>query len=77
MKKTACFTADCTRRPSRHAPPRRAAPPRPPQVLISDAILQLRPDFFWLGGGEVDLKLGFKTSAFLEIVKPFVCDCTV
>lgn len=46
-------------------------------VLISEAILRLQPDFFWLGGGEVDLKLGIKTSAFLEIVKPFVCDCTV
>ncbi|KAG0553497.1 hypothetical protein KC19_12G015900 [Ceratodon purpureus] len=44
-------------------------------VILSDAIVKLSPRFFWLGGGEVDLKLGIKTDDFLNIVKPFVTDC--
>lgn len=46
------------------------------QVILSDAIVQLSPRFFWLGGGEVDLKLGTKTDEFIKIVKPFITDCT-
>ncbi|XP_024363905.1 uncharacterized protein [Physcomitrium patens] len=45
-------------------------------VILSDAIVQLSPRFFWLGGGEVDLKLGTKTDEFIKIVKPFITDCT-
>jgi hypothetical protein len=46
------------------------------QVILSDAIAKLEPDYFWLGGGEVDLKLGIKTLDFTQIVKPFITDCT-
>jgi hypothetical protein len=46
------------------------------QVILSDAIVKLEPDYFWLGGGEVDLKLGIKTLDFTQIVKPFITDCT-
>ncbi|KAH8938646.1 hypothetical protein BDL97_16G094500 [Sphagnum fallax] len=45
-------------------------------VILSDAIVKLEPDYFWLGGGEVDLKLGIKTLDFTQIVKPFITDCT-
>lgn len=46
------------------------------QVILDEAIVKLNPDFFWLGGGEVDLKLGIRTSEFIEFVKPFVVNCS-
>lgn len=45
-------------------------------VILSDAIVKLRPDYFWLGGGEVDVKLGIKTQEFIDLVKPFIVDCS-
>lgn len=42
-------------------------------VILDEAIVKLKPDFFWLGGGEIDLKLGIRTSQFIDVVKPFVC----
>lgn len=46
------------------------------QVILDEAIVKLNPDFFWLGGGEIDLKLGMRTSEFIEFVKPFVVSCS-
>ncbi|CAN6923146.1 unnamed protein product [Brassica oleracea] len=43
-----------------------------PFVILDEAITKLRPDFFWLGGGEIDLKLGVRTSEFIDFVKPFI-----
>ncbi|XP_047327516.1 uncharacterized protein LOC124931164 [Impatiens glandulifera] len=45
-------------------------------VILDEAIVKLTPDFFWLGGGEIDLKLGIKTSEFINSVKPFVVRCS-
>lgn len=45
-------------------------------VIISDAIMALSPDAFWLGGGETDLKMSFSTDAFLAATDAFVVDCT-
>ncbi|CAN0842187.1 hypothetical protein LINGRAHAP2_LOCUS3533 [Linum grandiflorum] len=45
-------------------------------VILDEAIMKLAPDFFWLGGGEVDLKLGIRTSEFVAAVKPFVFSCS-
>ncbi|PON92997.1 YbaK/aminoacyl-tRNA synthetase-associated domain containing protein [Trema orientale] len=45
-------------------------------VILDEAITKLNPDFFWLGGGEVDLKLGIRTSEFINSVKPFVVSCS-
>ncbi|XP_021912433.1 LOW QUALITY PROTEIN: uncharacterized protein LOC110826140 [Carica papaya] len=45
-------------------------------VILDEAIVELNPDFFWLGGGEVDLKLGIKTSEFINFVKPFIVNCS-
>lgn len=44
-------------------------------VIIDEAITKLDEDFFWLGGGEVDLKLGMRTSQFLNAFSPFVVNC--
>ncbi|KAL3693182.1 hypothetical protein R1sor_006833 [Riccia sorocarpa] len=44
-------------------------------VILSDAIVRLQPEFFWLGGGEVDLKLGIRTQDFIRILDPFIADC--
>lgn len=58
-------------------------PPKPPfclwQVGLSGSpcrISQLRPDFFFLGAGEVDLKVGFSASEFMAAYDPYVVDCT-
>ncbi|GLT78390.1 hypothetical protein SLA2020_499270 [Shorea laevis] len=45
-------------------------------VILDEAIVKLNPDFFWLGGGEVDLKLGIKTYEFINFVKPFIVSCS-
>ncbi|KAF5729861.1 hypothetical protein HS088_TW20G00226 [Tripterygium wilfordii] len=45
-------------------------------VILDEAIVKLTPDFFWLGGGEVDLKLGVRTSEFINFVKPFIFSCS-
>ncbi|GJM86372.1 hypothetical protein PR202_ga02225 [Eleusine coracana subsp. coracana] len=45
-------------------------------VIIDEAITKLDEDFFWLGGGEVDLKLGMLTSQFLNAFRPFVVKCS-
>jgi hypothetical protein len=47
-----------------------------PQVIIDEAIIKLDEDFFWLGGGEVDLKLGMRTSQFLNAFTPLVVKCS-
>ncbi|WZZ26365.1 hypothetical protein YC2023_009766 [Brassica napus] len=43
-----------------------------PKVILDEAITKLRPAFFWLGSGEIDLKLGVRTSEFIDFVKPFI-----
>ncbi|XP_038976746.1 uncharacterized protein LOC103705207 [Phoenix dactylifera] len=45
-------------------------------VILDEAIAKLDPDFFWLGGGEVDLKLGIRTSQFITAINPFVVSCS-
>lgn len=45
-------------------------------VILSDAIVRLIPEFFWMGGGEVDLKLGMSVSDFVRSFQPFIADCT-
>ncbi|KAI6707344.1 hypothetical protein NL676_010306 [Syzygium grande] len=46
-------------------------------VILDEAIAKLNPDFFWLGGGEVDLKLGIRTPQFIDCVKPFIISCSM
>ncbi|CAN4077234.1 unnamed protein product [Withania somnifera] len=45
-------------------------------VILDKAITKLNPDFFWLGGGEIDLKLGMRTSEFIKFAKPFIVNCS-
>lgn len=45
-------------------------------VILDEAITKLKPNFFWLGGGEVDLKLGIQTSQFINAVEPFIVNCS-
>ncbi|MCD7462136.1 hypothetical protein HAX54_047837 [Datura stramonium] len=46
------------------------------RVILDEAITKLNPDFFWFGGGEIDLKLGIRTSEFIDFVKPFIVNCS-
>ncbi|CAM8984502.1 unnamed protein product [Rhodiola kirilowii] len=45
-------------------------------VIVDEAITKLNPEYFWLGGGEVDLKLGIRTSEFIKFAKPFIINCS-
>jgi prolyl-tRNA editing enzyme YbaK/EbsC (Cys-tRNA(Pro) deacylase) len=45
-------------------------------IILSHRIAQLRPGTFFLGAGEVDLKLGMSASDFIAAYQPFVVDCT-
>ena len=46
----------------------------PMPIIVHSAIAKLPGGHFWLGGGEVDLKLRFDTAVFLEHFKPVVAD---
>lgn len=43
---------------------------------MDEAITNLNPDFFWFGVDEIDLKLGIRTSEFINFVKPFIVNCS-
>lgn len=45
-------------------------------IILSHKITQLSPSFFWMGGGEQDLKLGITVEDFLQGYEPSVVDCT-
>ncbi|KAK9716402.1 hypothetical protein RND81_06G230300 [Saponaria officinalis] len=45
-------------------------------VILDEAIVKLSPDYFWLGGGEVYLKMGVRTSEFIRFTKPFIFSCS-
>ncbi|KAG2434772.1 hypothetical protein HXX76_007657 [Chlamydomonas incerta] len=45
-------------------------------IILSSKITQLDPEFFWMGAGEVDLKVGMSVNEFIEAYQPFVIDCT-
>ena len=45
-------------------------------IIVSDRISQLTPDFFWLGAGETDLKLGMSCAAFQAAYQPLIIECT-
>ncbi len=45
-------------------------------IIMSHKITELDPDFFFVGGGEVDLKLGFTAKEFVAKYKPYVTDIT-
>ncbi|KAG2434874.1 hypothetical protein HYH02_012074 [Chlamydomonas schloesseri] len=47
-------------------------------IILSSKITQLDPPLFWMGAGEVDLKVGMDVQEFIEAYKErlFVIDCT-
>ncbi|KNA22436.1 hypothetical protein SOVF_034050 [Spinacia oleracea] len=45
-------------------------------VILDEAIVKLSPDYFWLGGGEIYLKMGIRTSEFIQFVNPFIFSCS-
>jgi hypothetical protein len=45
-------------------------------LLLRRRIAQLEPDFFFIGAGEVDLKVGLRASEFIAQYNPMVLDCT-
>ena len=45
-------------------------------IVLSSAVAALSPALFWMGGGEVDLKLGVDTSQFVAAYDSLVLDVT-
>ena len=45
-------------------------------IIMSHKIAELQPDVFWLGAGEVDLKVGTSAAEFVKAYEPYVVDCT-
>lgn len=45
-------------------------------IVLSDEIARLDPPCFWMGGGEVDLKLAVDTAQFVAAYQPMVLDIT-
>ena len=45
-------------------------------LIISHRIAELEPDFFWLGAGEVLLKVGFSAARFTDVYGAHVVNCT-
>ena len=45
-------------------------------VILSDKIVALEPQTFWLGAGEVDLKVGMSAADFVARAEPHVTDIT-
>ena len=45
-------------------------------VILSDKIVALEPQTFWLGAGEIDLKVGMSAADFVERAEPHVTDIT-
>ena len=43
-------------------------------MIMSDRIAKLQPDWFWLGAGESDLKLGLSATSFVRAYQPTVAD---
>ncbi|KAH0793066.1 YbaK/aminoacyl-tRNA synthetase-associated domain-containing protein [Histomonas meleagridis] len=43
-------------------------------IIMSQRIAAINPPFFWLGGGEVDVKFGIDTRKFVNIFKPIIFD---
>lgn len=49
---------------------------RSDDYFVTPVCLPAQPDFFWMGGGEVDLKMGLRAADFVRIYKPHVADVT-
>lgn len=45
-------------------------------IVLSHQIAALQPDLFWLGAGEVDLKVGVRAAEFIARYEPMIVDCT-
>lgn len=43
-------------------------------ILLSEAVANLHPRYFWMGGGEVELKLGMSVDEFLKTTDAYVAD---
>eukprot|EP01028_Stygiella_incarcerata_P005596 TRINITY_DN234_c0_g4_i1.p1 TRINITY_DN234_c0_g4~~TRINITY_DN234_c0_g4_i1.p1 ORF type:complete len:282 (+),score=96.56 TRINITY_DN234_c0_g4_i1:81-926(+) len=49
----------------------------PIPLILSHSIMDLLPSYFWLGGGEVDLKLRVQIDEFIKVFDPFITDVTM
>jgi len=43
-------------------------------IILSEAATRLHPRYFWMGGGEVDLKLGMSVDEFVKTTDALVAD---
>lgn len=46
------------------------------KVVLSSAVCELKPKYFWMGGGEVELKVGMSVEEFIQVCNPIIADLT-
>lgn len=46
-------------------------------MLLTERVAELRPAYFWMGGGEVELKLGMSVQEFLKVTHAHVVDVSL
>ena len=46
-------------------------------MILTKQVTELRPAYFWMGGGEVELKLGMSVPEFLTVTKAHVADISL
>lgn len=46
-------------------------------IILTARVAELQPAYFWMGGGEVELKLGMSVSEFVQVTKAYVADVSL
>lgn len=46
----------------------------PIPIILSEGIYKLKPNYFWLGGGEVDVKIELSVNEFVKHFNPIIAD---
>lgn len=46
-------------------------------IILTARVAELQPAYFWMGGGEVELKLGMSVSEFVQVTKAYIADVSL
>ena len=46
-------------------------------IILTARVTELQPAYFWMGGGEVELKLGMSVQEFVQVTKAYVADVSL
>lgn len=46
-------------------------------IILTEKVTTLQPAYFWMGGGEVELKLGMSVEEFVKVTQAYVADVSL